>query len=111
MKLIKKGEGEVYEGAGHFNCWNLRKLAPGKDSKRLLISVSHFLPSGGAEMSSSPSERIYVDILGSITIKGKKEEYRLEAGDMIYMAPGEDRSIQVNGDEPATILVAVAKLD
>jgi len=111
MKLIKRGEGEPYEAKGHFNCWNARKLAPDKDTKRLLIAISHFLPNGGAEMSSSPGERVYFVIAGSIKIKGKGEEHLLEAGDLIYIAPDEERDIQVHGTEPATILVAMTKAD
>jgi len=60
MKLIKKGEGQPYEAEGHFGVWSMRKLVAGKDSQRLIIGLSHFLPKGGVKMApASPSERTY----------------------------------------------------
>ena len=101
-----------YEGRGHFNCWNTQKLASGKDSQRLSISLTHFLPNGGAEMLPSPKERVYLCLSGSILLKGQKaDEYYLEPGDMIYINPGEERSVEVIGTEPATILVFIVDVD
>ena len=111
MKLIKKGDGETYEAKRHFGCWAMRKLVPEKDSQRLNIALSHFLPQGGAEMSSSPLERAYFVISGSLLVKGKTEGHVVEPGDMIYIAAGEEREIEVRGAEPATILVIMTKVD
>ena len=44
-----------------------------------------------------------------MAVKGQNEEYILEAGDMIYINPGEERSVQVLNNKPATILVIMAK--
>jgi quercetin dioxygenase-like cupin family protein len=111
MKLIKVGEGTPYEAAHHFNYWSINKVVPNVTSQKIQISVSHFLPDGGAEMSSSSLERIYFCIDGKITVKGRNEEYQLEPGDMIYIAPGEDRSFQVSNTKPATILVIMSKVN
>ncbi len=112
MKLIKKGEGEPYETEGHFGVWSMRKLVAGKDSQRLIIGLSHFLPQGGVEMApASSSERTYFILSGSILVKGKSEEYLLEPGDMLYIGPGEEREIQTQGAEPCTVLLSIAKLD
>lgn len=111
MKLIQKGDGQQYEGKGHFNCWNMRKLSAETDSQQLNISISHFLPHGGAEMSSSPHERVYFGLSGSILVKGEAQEYLLEPGDLIYIAPGEERAVQVPGTEPATILVIITTVE
>jgi glyoxylate utilization-related uncharacterized protein len=108
MKLIKVGEGNPYNPEKHFNCWCINKLNPQNTSKRLNIGVSHFLPSGGAEASSSAIERVYFCIDGKITVKGKNEEYHLEPGDMIYIAAGEERSFLVSNTKPATLLVIMA---
>ena len=63
-------------------------------------------------MSSSPKERVYLCLSGSLLLKGqKKDEYYLEPGDMIYIAPGEERSVDVIGTEPATILVFIVDAD
>ncbi|MBW1737520.1 MAG: cupin domain-containing protein [Deltaproteobacteria bacterium] len=106
MKVVKKIEGQPYDAKGHFGVWSARKLAAEKDSQ-VSVSLSHFLPQGGAEMSSSPKERVYFIISGSMVVKGKTEEYSLNAGDLIYIAAGEDREIQVPGPEPVTILVII----
>ena len=112
MKLIKKGEGEPYEAEGHFGVWSMRKLFAGKDSQRLIIGLSHFLPQGGMKMApASPSERTYFILNGSMRVKGKSEEYLLGQGDMLYIGPGEEREIQAQGSEPCTVLLSIAKLD
>ncbi len=105
MKLIKVGEGTPYNAEKHFNYWSMSKLNPKDTSKRLHIGVSHFLPGGGAEMSSSLLERVYFCMDGKITVRSKDQEYHLDAGDMIYIAAGEERGFQVANTKPATILV------
>lgn len=111
MKVIKDGEGEKYDAKQHFGCWAMRKLVSGKDTKKTSISMSHFLPDGGAEMSSSPKERVYFVLAGSMKVAGKSEEHFLEPGDMIYIAPGEERAVQIIGTEPVTTLVILADVE
>jgi quercetin dioxygenase-like cupin family protein len=111
MKLVKVGEGTPYSAPHHFNYWAINKIIPNDVSKRIQIGVSHFLPQGGAEMSSSQLERVYFCIDGKVTVKGKAEEYQLEAGDMIYIGPNEERSFQVSNTKPATILVIMSKVE
>jgi mannose-6-phosphate isomerase-like protein (cupin superfamily) len=111
MKMIKKEGGNPYEAKGHSGCWAVRKMDAAKDGRRLNISLSHFLPQGGAEMSSSPKERAYFILSGSMLVKGKTEEYRLSQGDLIYIAPGEEREIQIIGTEPVTSLVIIVDAD
>lgn len=106
MKLVKDGEGTEYEGKAHFNCWNVRKLAAGEDTKALTAALTHFLPNGGAEMGAAPVERVYVGICGVIMAKSKDgEEFIVEPGDLLYIPANEDRSVEVLGTEPATIMV------
>ncbi|GEM_PF-469831 len=111
MKLVKASQGEAYEAKKHFNCWTGHKITSGQESKNINISYSHFLPNGGAEMSSSPMERVYCLLSGSMAVKGQSEEYILEAGDMLYIGPGEERAVSVLGNEPATMLVIISKVD
>jgi quercetin dioxygenase-like cupin family protein len=44
-------------------------------------------------------------------VKGKGEEYLLGQGDLIYIAPGEEREVQVIGTEPVTALVMIIDID
>lgn len=112
MKLVKKGQGKHIEVKHHFDQWGLNKISAGDGSQRLTASISHFLPQGGAEMLASPAERIYFGISGSIMVRGKQgDEYIVEPGDVLYIPPGEERSIEAIGTEPGTILVIIVKLD
>lgn len=111
MKVVKHGEGVAYEAKGHTNCYAMNKLVVGKDTKRLTVGMSHFLPGGGAAMSSSPKERAYYVLSGSIKITGKSEEYVLSPGDLIYIGAGEERAFTALGTEPATILVNIIDVD
>ena len=112
MKLVKSNEGVEYKAPGHIDCFVMNKLVFGKDAKKMNIGISHFLPGGGAEMSSAPVERAYYVMSGSIKVNGKnKEEYTVNAGDLIYIADGEDREFKVLGNNPSTIMVFAAKLD
>lgn len=112
MKLIKKGEGEREVAKRHFGQWGIKQLSPKEGSHRLSVTVSHFLPQGGAEMYASPVERVYFGISGSIMVRGKKgDEYLVQPGDMLYIPPGEERSIEAVGAEPASMLVVIVNLD
>lgn len=112
MKLVKKDQGKADVAKRHFGQWGITKVSPEEGSQRLTASVSHFLPQGGAEMYASPTERVYFGMSGSIMVRGKKgDEYLLEPGDVLYIPPGEERSIEAVGTEPATILVVIVKLD
>jgi quercetin dioxygenase-like cupin family protein len=111
MKFVKVGEGTPYQAPHHFSFWGIKKIQPEMDSKNLTIGVSHFLPGGGSDVSSSPQERVYFCIRGTVSVKGKNEEYQLEEGDVIYIAPNEERSFQVTNTQTATLLVIMSKIN
>jgi len=113
MKLIKKDQGQPPKPAKqHFGQSGITKVSQEDGSQRLHVSVSHFLPGGGAEMYASPTERVYYGISGSLIVRGKAEdEYLIGPGDVLYIPPGEERSIDTVGTEPATMLVIIVKLD
>jgi quercetin dioxygenase-like cupin family protein len=109
LKIIKADDGSVYEAPNHFNMWGVRKFGLPEGAKALSVSVSEFLPNGGATMSSSDKERVYVVLRGSITVKGGNgDTYTLDEEDMIYIAPGENREMLVNGICAARVLVIIA---
>ncbi|MBP2636299.1 MAG: hypothetical protein H6Q72_2206 [Firmicutes bacterium] len=108
MKVIKANEGNVYEAQNHFNMWGIRKFGPSDGSKSVNVSISEFLPNGGASMTASNKERIYCVLRGSITVHDENgQAHVLDAGDMIYIAPGEKRDMAVNGLVAARVLVIV----
>lgn len=109
MQVIKADEGNVYEAKNHFNMWGVRKFGPPDGAKAVNVSISEFLPNGGALMTASDKERVYCVLRGNITVNDEGgQAHVLAAGDMIYIAPGEKRDMAVNGTVAARVLVIVA---
>jgi len=108
MRLIN--EGAVYQAPNHFNFWGIRKYSPPEGLSGLNVSISEFLPDGGASMSASPDkERIYYVLRGTMTVKDEGgAAYDLEEGDMIHIAPGEKRDITVTGNVACRTLVIIS---
>lgn len=107
MISVKDAQGRPYDAAKHFGVFGIQKITE-EQSKRITVCYSYFQPNGGAEMSPSPKERIYYVVNGSITVNGKNgETHLLNAGDMIYIAPGEERDMVINGGKPAEVLVLI----
>ena len=107
MISVKDAQGAPYEAVKHFEVYGLQKITEAQ-SKRITVCYSYFLPNGGAEMSSSPKERIYHVVKGSITVNGKNgDSHLLNAGDLIYIAPGEERAMVINNGKPAEVLVFI----
>jgi len=109
VKVIKANEGNVYDAPNHTNMWGIRKFGPPEGAKAVNVSVSEFLPNGGALMTASDKERIYCVIRGSIVVTEENgAAHILDADDMVYISPGEKRSVAVNGNVAARVLVIVA---
>lgn len=106
MISVQDARGTQYEAAKHSEVYGLQKITE-EQSKRITVCYSYFRPNGGAEMSSSPKERVYYVVKGSITVRGKGEEHLLNPGDLIYIAPGEEREMEINGGKPAEVLVLI----
>jgi len=109
VKVIKSGEGEHYDAPNHFNMWGVRKIGAADGARALNMSISEFLPNGGASLSQSDKERVYYVLRGSITVSDESgQAYVVDENDMIYIAPGEKRAIAVNGLAAARLLVVIA---
>jgi quercetin dioxygenase-like cupin family protein len=106
MISVKDAEGTPYDAARHSGVYGLQKIT-GDQSRRTTVCYSYFQPNGGAEMSSSPKERIYFVVKGSVTVCGPDEKHVLNEGDLIYIAPGEERDMVINGGKPAEVLVTI----
>jgi len=107
MISVKDAQGVVYDAAKHSEVYGLQKITEAQ-SKRTTVCYSYFQPNGGAEMTASPKERVYYVVKGSITVNGKDgETHVLDPGDLIYIAPGEERDMVINGGKPAEVLVFI----
>jgi quercetin dioxygenase-like cupin family protein len=110
MKKIGKLEGTVYDPPKHFNTWSIRKLSDTDTTKKMLVSVSHFLPSGYVEMSGSATEKMYYVISGNVEVQTKDQTTTLGPGDIVYFAPDEERAMKVIGTDVCTIVVVMVKV-
>ena len=109
MKVIKSTEGEPYDAPNHFNMWGVRKIGAADGAKALNVSISEFMPNGGATLSKSDKERVYCVLRGSISVSDETgKTHVVNENDMIYIAPGEQRAIAVNGLVAARLLVVIA---
>ncbi len=105
MHICKAGKGNPYQAPAHYSQWGSQYFK-GEGNSRLTVSVSHFLPNGGAEMKAVP-ELVYYVLSGSILIQGKADEHILDAGDLVHFDAGEERAFKVNGQVPASLLVVI----
>jgi glyoxylate utilization-related uncharacterized protein len=106
MISVKDAQGTPYDAAKHWQVYGLQKITEAQ-SKRTTVCYSYFQPNGGAEMSASPKERVYYVVNGSITVSGPNEKHVLNQGDLIYIAPGEERDMSINNGKPAEVLVFI----
>ena len=106
MSSVKDAQGTPYDAAKHSEVYGLQKITEAQ-SERTTVCYSYFQPNGGAEMSPSPKERVYYVVKGSITVSGPDEKHVLDAGDLIYIAPGEERDMVINNGKPAEVLVFI----
>lgn len=111
MQLVKSADGTAKPAARHFLETGVQKVAPSDVTARTTCTVSHFLPGGGAEMTSSAAERVYYGLSGTVVVTDADgAAYSVGKGDTLYIPPGDERRIDVPGIEPATILVITIKV-
>jgi quercetin dioxygenase-like cupin family protein len=110
MKLVKHDEGVEFEVKGQVHCYGVNKVSVGKDTKRLSVGTSIFLPNGYAETQSSSRERAYYVLSGLLEVKGKNQQYVASPGHLVYVAAGEERAFKVVGTAPANVIVIVVDI-
>ena len=109
MEITRFAEARRYDAPKHYDMRTLRLQGfEASASGFAWTGLSHFLPGGGAEMDSSPLEKIYVVIEGEITIElGDGARQVLGALDSCYIPGGEARAIRNDGNAVATMLVVM----
>jgi quercetin dioxygenase-like cupin family protein len=106
MHVTRSGDAKPYEAARHFNMVGLRLQGfDASPTESFWVGLSHFLPGGGAEESSSPLERVYVVLSGAVTVATDSGETTLGPMDSCRLAPGEKRAILNKTNEAASMLV------
>ena len=106
MKLTRLADAKPYEAAKHFAMAGLRLQGfDASPTTNFWVGLSHFLPGGGAEESSSPLERVYVGQAGKVTIVTDAGEVELDPLDSLHLAAGERRTIINRTNAVASMLV------
>lgn len=106
MHVTRFKDAQPYEAAGHFDMVGLRLQGHEvSNTDHFWVGLSHFLPGGGAKSSASEIEKIYVALMGHITIITDEGEHELGPNDSCRLAAGERREIINRGNIPASMLV------
>lgn len=107
MEITRFNEACRYDAPKHYDMRGMRLQGFDASSSTFAwTGLSHFLPGGGAEMDTSPLEKIYVVLAGSITIELEGgETYVLAPLDSCFIPGGEARAIRNDGNAVATMLV------
>ena len=108
MHVTRLEEAKPYEAAKHFGMVGLRLQGhDASPANNFWVGLSHFLPGGGAEMSASPLERVYIVLSGEVTVSTQQGDTVLRAMDSCHLESGEARSIVNRGNLRASILVVM----
>jgi quercetin dioxygenase-like cupin family protein len=107
--LVKRfADAQPYQAPNHYDMRSLRLqgFEPG-GPKTSWVGLSHFLPGGGAGPDSSPLEKVYVVLAGSLSIRAGGEVTTLGVLDSCCIPSGETREVKNLGNEVATMLVVM----
>jgi quercetin dioxygenase-like cupin family protein len=108
MEITRLSDALPYEAPKHHGIAALRLHGGGQtNAEGVMVGLSHFLPGGGADESSSETERVYVALEGQITVTTKDGPVVLGPLDSCLIPPGETRSVLNATNRPASMLVIV----
>ncbi|HLH64061.1 MAG TPA: cupin domain-containing protein, partial [Solirubrobacteraceae bacterium] len=94
MEVTRLAQARAYDAPKHFDVRTLRLQGhDASEAQAFWVGLTHFLPGGGAEMDSTPLEKVYVVLQGEVTVTTDQGEVTLHALDSCRLAPGEARSI------------------
>ncbi len=107
MKVKRFSEATRYDASNHRGFMGLRLQGFEPDvPKNHWVGISHFLP-GGPGPDSSPFEKVYVCLVGSVTIIIDGVEFVLNPMDSCTVAQNEMREIINHQNRVATTLVVM----
>ena len=100
MYIRTVNDAEHYETHNHQKC-HAGSLAGFEyyGSKNFWVGYSRLLPGGGAGPDSSPLEKVYVIINGSLTIKVDGNTKIANPGDTVFIPGGKEREIRNETNE------------
>lgn len=106
MEVTRVDQAAPYDAPGHFGMVALRLHGgPGSALKDATVGLSHFDPGGGASLSASAADRVYVVLEGEITVTVEGQPETLGPGDSCFIAAGENREVVNHSGGRTTMLV------
>jgi quercetin dioxygenase-like cupin family protein len=106
MKVTRWQAAKQYAAKKHFGMVGFRLQGQeATQTQNFWVGLSQFLPGGGAEKGSSPTEKVYVVLEGEVTIVTSEGETVLGPLDSCLIAPNEERSVENRTNDIARMLV------
>jgi quercetin dioxygenase-like cupin family protein len=106
MKVTRWQAAKQYAAKKHFGMAGFRLQGQeATQTQNFWVGLSQFLPGGGAEKGSSPTEKVYVVLEGEVTIVTNEGETVLGPLDSCLIAPNEERSVENRTNNIARMLV------
>ena len=107
MQVTKIGHAKSYDAPKHFGMRGFR--VQGGDITPFLaqVGVSIFEPSGGAELSASKADRVYLVHSGAISVMADGVAHELGPLDSCFIPAGQERSIMNSGVIPAILITLI----
>lgn len=106
MKVTRWQAAKQYAAKKHFGMVGFRLQGQeATQTQNFWVGLSQFLPGGGAEKGSSPTEKVYVVLEGEVTIVTSEGETVLGKLDSCLIAPNEERSVENRTNDIARMLV------
>lgn len=105
--LVKRlADAQFYEAPNHHHmrAMRLQGFEPGGPEKSW-VGLSYCLPGGSAGPDSSPLEKVYVILAGTLSVDAGGEQAELGPMDSVCIGPNVIREIRNNGNEMVTMLV------
>lgn len=106
MDVIRIEAAQPYEAPRHHRMSTLRLQGEGvSGAKDFTVGLSQVLPGGGADLSASDLERIYLVLDGELTVRSGGAEERLSHLDSCWIPAGEEREISNPTNRTVSFLV------
>jgi quercetin dioxygenase-like cupin family protein len=101
-------DAKAYSAPNHYDVRSLRLQGfEAGGPTQSWVGLSHFLPGGGAGPDSSPLEKVYVVLSGTLTVRAGDRECTLGPLDSCCIPAGEIREVRNPGNDVATMIVVM----
>ena len=106
MHVTKRSEARTYPVVKHHGMTAFRLQGHDASPARAVsVGLSIFLPGGGAENGSSPTEKVYVVLEGEITVITQDRTVTLTPLDSCLIEANEERTVENRSNDIAKMLV------